>query len=389
MSKVLDIFTSLRLTVVCLALALGLVFIGTLAQVKLGLYVVQEQFFNSYFVWWKPENGSFKFPVYPGGYLLGGLLLINLIAAHIKRFELSKKKIGIFLAHFGLILLLVGQLFTQLFQVESYMRIEEGQSKNYSESGRTAELVVIDKSADASLDTVTAIPQRLLAHKSEITAAGLPFKVKVNSFWENSMPRLGGGKLDFEQRPFETSLDSQNIPAASITIETSEGPKGPFMLSNWKTQYELVQRVAMGFGDRFNSSLVGPETFLYNGHQYELALRPVRYYKPHTIQLVDFTHDIYRGTDIPKNFSSRVKLIQPETGENREVLIYMNNPLRYAGETYYQGGFDPNANDTVTILQVVRNPSWLTPYVACSLVGLGLLYQFLSHLIVFAKKRTA
>ena len=156
MSKVLNIFTSLRLTVVLLALALGLVFIGTLAQVKLGLYVVQEQFFNSYFIWWKPQNGSFKLPVWPGGYLLGGLLLVNLIAAHIKRFELSKKKIGIFLAHFGLILLLVGQLFTQLFQVESYMRIEEGESKNYSESGRAAELVVIDKSADSSLDTVTS-----------------------------------------------------------------------------------------------------------------------------------------------------------------------------------------------------------------------------------------
>jgi hypothetical protein len=269
------------------------------------------------------------------------------------------------------------------------MRIEEGESRNYSESGRAAELVVIDKSADASLDTVTAIPQRLLAHKSEIGAPGLPFKVKVNSFWENSTPRLGSGKLDFEQRAFETSMDGVNIPAATITIETSEGAKGPFVVSNWKTQFESIQRLALGFGDRFTPALVAPETFAYNGHQYELALRPVRYYKQHTIQLLDFTHDIYRGTDIPKNFSSRVKLIHPETGENREVLIYMNNPLRYAGETYYQGGFDPNANDTVTILQVVRNPSWLTPYVACSLVGLGLLYQFLSHLIVFAKKRTA
>jgi hypothetical protein len=388
-SRVLNIFTSLRLTVILLALALGLVFIGTLAQVKLGLYVVQEQFFNSYFIWWKPGNGSFKLPVWPGGYLLGGLLLVNLIAAHIKRFEMSKKKIGIFLAHFGLILLLVGQLFTQLFQVESYMRIEEGQSKNYSESGRAAELAVIDKSADPALDTVTAIPQRLLAHKSEIAAPGLPFKIKVNSFWENSEPRLGSGKLNFEQRAFETSMDGVNIPAATVTIETSEGTKGPFVVSNWKTQLESIQRLALGFGDRFSPALVAPETFTYSGHQYELALRPVRYYKPHTIQLLDFTHDRYRGTDIPKNFSSRVKLIHPETGENREVLIYMNSPLRYAGETYYQGGFDPNANDTITILQVVRNPSWLTPYIACSLVGLGLLYQFLSHLIAFARKRTA
>ena len=49
----------------------------------------------------------------------------------------------------------------------------------------------------------------------------------------------------------------------------------------------------------------------------------------------------------------------------------MNNPLRYDGETYYQSGFDRN-DARVTILQVVRNPSWLTPYVACILVSLGL-----------------
>jgi hypothetical protein len=387
-SKVLDIFTSLKLTVVCLALALGLVFIGTLAQVKLGLYVVQEQFFNSYFVWWKPASGGFKLPVWPGGYLLGGLLLVNLIAAHIKRFELSRKKLGIFLAHAGLILLLVGQLFTQLFQVESYMRIEEGESKNFSESGRFAELAVIDK-GNPELDTVVAIPQKVLARNTEISAEHLPFKIKVNSFSVNSNPQIVGGKLAFEPRPFETSMDRDNIPAASISVETSEGTKGPFTLSNWKTQYDLVQRLARGFAERFNGSMVAPEQFTYKGHEYEIALRPVRYYKPHTIQLVDFTHEIYRGSDIPKNFSSRVKVIRPDTGENREVLIYMNSPLRYAGETYYQGGFDPNANDTVSILQVVRNPSWITPYVACTMVGLGLLYQFLSHLIAFAKKRTA
>ena len=92
------------------------------------------------------------------------------------------------------------------------------------------------------------------------------------------------------------------------------------------------------------------------------------------------------GTDIPKNYSSRVRLTRPETGEDREVLIYMNNPLRYGGETYYQSSFLPG--DTGTILQVVRNPSWLTPYVACVLVGVGLSWQFLSHLLKFLKKRT-
>jgi hypothetical protein len=65
----------------------------------------------------------------------------------------------------------------------------------------------------------------------------------------------------------------------------------------------------------------------------------------------------------------------------------MNNPLRYAGETYYQAAWLPN--DSGTVLQVVRNPSWLTPYLACVMVASGLVIQFLSHLVGFARKRTA
>jgi hypothetical protein len=78
-------------------------------------------------------------------------------------------------------------------------------------------------------------------------------------------------------------------------------------------------------------------------------------------------------------------LRDPAAGEDRDVLIYMNSPLRYRGETYYQAGFEPG--DRGTILQVVRNPASITPYVACSLVALGLITQFLMHLGGFARKR--
>ena len=63
----------------------------------------------------------------------------------------------------------------------------------------------------------------------------------------------------------------------------------------------------------------------------------------------------------------------------------MNNPLRYGGYTFYQSGFDPDNQGSS--LQVVRNPSWLTPYLACLIVGGGLLLQFLTHLIPFLKRK--
>ena len=65
----------------------------------------------------------------------------------------------------------------------------------------------------------------------------------------------------------------------------------------------------------------------------------------------------------------------------------MNNPLRYQGETFYQASYDPD--DGGSILQVVHNPSWLTPYLACVMVAFGLTWQFLSHLIPFLKRRMA
>lgn len=392
LKKFLNAITSLRLTVVCLSLALGLVFIGTIAQVRLGLYVVQEQYFSSYFIWWGPQGSNFKFPIFPGGYLLGGLLLINLIAAHIKRFELNRKKFGIFIIHAGLILLLVGQLASQLFQVESYMAIEEGAHKNYSESGRTSELAVVDVTDEEAF--VVAIPQRALAKNKEIAHESLPFKIKVQSFYENANPRLGGSKLDFQEEPFQVAMNERNIPATRIEVVTEEGSKGTFSLSNWQTENILISIMAEKFARNFNADLIQPGRFSHKGRDYELTLRPMRYYKPFTVKLLDFTHDRYLGTEIPKNFSSRIRLTRsemeggvPKIKEDREVLIYMNNPLRYWGETYYQGGFEPG--DTVSILQVVRNPSWITPYIACALVTIGLAVQFLTHLIGFAKKRTA
>jgi hypothetical protein len=99
---------------------------------------------------------------------------------------------------------------------------------------------------------------------------------------------------------------------------------------------------------------------------------------------LEFRHDRYPGTEIPKNFSSRILLTDPRNGTRREVLIYMNNPLRYGGETYYQASYDPDEQGTV--LQVVRNPSWLTPYIACLLVSVGLVLQFSIHLFRFTTR---
>jgi cytochrome c biogenesis protein ResB len=134
-----------------------------------------------------------------------------------------------------------------------------------------------------------------------------------------------------------------------------------------------------------SDALGAAQTFSCDGRTWMITLRPARYYKPYSVTLQKFTHARYAGTDIPKDFSSRVTLIDPERSVNRDVLIYMNHPLRYRGETFYQAGFQKD--DSATILQVVHNPSFIAPYVACVIVASGLLVQFGYHLLGFARKR--
>ncbi|MEO6034945.1 MAG: cytochrome c biogenesis protein ResB [Verrucomicrobiota bacterium] len=378
-NRLFKIFSSLRLTVTLLGLALLLVFIGTLAQVKLGLYAVQSDYFRSLFVFWQPKGASWKIPVFPGGWLLGGLLLTNLIAAHVKRFQFTKKKIGIFTIHAGLILLLLGQFFTELFQVESNIRFEEGDTRNYSEDSRRTELTFIDSSRP-DRDEVIAVPEELFAKGGEIRSPKFPFVIRVKNYFPNSRvagPMSGGGgkkinattpsgeKLWFSEAPLVATMDARNVPSVLLEFVSNKNGATERIASLWIDQAQSVE---------------------IDGRTYQMGLRPTRYYLPYEVTLLEFRHDLYQGTPTPKNFSSKVHLSDPKPGEDRNVVIKMNDPLRHAGLTFFQSGFDER-NDKITILQVVRNPAAITPYLACSLVGLGLLIQFLTHIVGFGRRQ--
>ena len=151
--KLLKPIASLRLTVVLFAMAMVLIFAGTLAQVHQGIWAVMGQYFRSFvvmiefqlFVPSEMARLPGRFP-FPGGFTVGGLLLVNLVAAHSVRFKLSRKRIGIIVIHVGIILLLVGELITAIYAKEGNLTIDEGSWSNFTEDIREAELAVIDSS---------------------------------------------------------------------------------------------------------------------------------------------------------------------------------------------------------------------------------------------------
>ena len=161
-------FSSLKLTVTCLVCGCILVFWGTLAQVHLGLFKAQSEFFRSFLVYWPLDGTAPHIPIFPGGYLIGTVLLINLLAAHLRYYQPGKRTIGIVLIHLGVVLLLVGQMLTDFLARESALHLRIGETKNYSEADRAYELAVID-TTDKDSDKVVAIPASVLVRRGAVS----------------------------------------------------------------------------------------------------------------------------------------------------------------------------------------------------------------------------
>ena len=407
--KTVAFFTSLKLTAVLLAFAIILVFVGTFAQVDEGLYGAQAHYFKQWLVIGLHLFGH-KIPlILPGGYLIGTLLLVNLVVTHIYRFRLTPKKIGIQLAHAGIILLLVGQLATDLLSRELQMHFTEGETRNYSDSGGACELVFI------SGDEATAVPERLLKPGAALQLASLPFTIKVQSKWHNSdlnfrapmlqntPPLTTNGiarNFDFKPAADVKTMNQRNIPTAMLEFSTPAESLGTWVASDWAGDASLVEAVRNSYtqmgpdlAQKIATQLVAPQTIEAGGRKFTFLMRPERIYFPFSLTLLQATHTVYPGTDIPKDFRSRVRIDNARTGERREVEISMNHPLRYGGYTYYQYQMDAGQTSQMagrtptSVLQVVRNPSWLTPYIGCAMVGVGVVIQFMYHLVGFVSKR--
>ena len=413
--RLIKIFTSLRLTVILLAFAIILVFIGTLAQVDEGLYNAQARYFRQWIVLGLDLFGR-KIPIIlPGGYLIGTMLLLNLLAAHIYRFQLSVKKIGIQIVHAGVILLLVGQLVTDMFAHESQMHFSEGQSRDYSESSQSYELIFTTPTGP-NTEQVISIPGSLLARGGVIENTNLPFTIRVKEYWKNSEPAFRAPMMqngpplapngialnfDFHQIAEAKSMDDKNVPTALIELSGPNGSLGDWVVSDWADDDAMIEAIRANYAQELGGQmtegivkdLTRPQSVSVDGKPFTFSVRPARTRFPFALTLLKATHTVYEGTDIPKDFRSRVQLQNPQTGENREVEISMNHPLRYAGLTFFQYQMDAGQAASLagrtpsSVLQVVHNPGWLTPYVGCGMVAAGLVIQFMFHLVGFITKR--
>ncbi|NQZ60411.1 MAG: hypothetical protein HRT88_23440, partial [Lentisphaeraceae bacterium] len=303
---------SLRFTVFLFSFSLFLVFVGTIGQTEKGIWEAVNDYFRC-FVGRVPLSIFFKGDssealrnlhfFFPGGYLIGIFLLVNLLTAHTLKFKLNatkkniiwgsavtlvglgllgmviyngivredipsayidsytrvlyrllnglgvslviltgcwglfKKRAGIVLLHFGVILLLFSELVTGIFATEGNMRIAEGASSSFVSLSRRYELAISLADENSAGEKSVVVPWNLLKDNNEWQShKSLPFSFRVNKWLINSSveERKVAANEKFKGLASRYRLEANkevsgvdgadiNIPAMEIEIRDNAG----------------------------------------------------------------------------------------------------------------------------------------------------------------------
>ena len=330
----------------------------------------------------------------------GGLVAGFLLAGCAMLFA---RRAGIVLIHAGVGLLMFGQFYVGKYDVEEQMTIAEGGTANYAHDIRRVELAVIDRNAPDFPDeeVVVSVPlskngkPTWLQKLTPIRHVDLPFDIEVIKFFQNSSveplpsghsnPATAGKGRMMVAKPVRANSGADSgggVDLASAYIRFNDPVKNEDLGTYLLSQVQLRPRDGMPM-------VSFDETVEVGGRAYEVVLRFERQYKPYSFELLDFRKEDYLGTTKAKSYTSRVRLVDKDRKTDREVTIWMNNPMRYAGETFYQSSWGMDAGKIYSVLQVVKNGGWMIPYVACMFVAVGMGAHFSLTLSRFLNRQQA
>lgn len=326
--------------------------------------------------------------------IAGTILLVGFIL-------LFGRRGGNVLIHLSIGMMMLGQFIFGDRQIEERISLADGESTNMAIRPDEIELALINRS-DPTKDSVVAINQdKLIAasgSQKAIDDPALPVQIIVDEYIENaqlakaddtsvSLPKnratagLGSQYIAIPAVKTGGAMDKMNTPAAYIKLLSKDGKE---TLGTYLVALQANDRSSLTLGQ---SSDI-PEELAVDAKPYEMALRYRRTYKDYRVTLKDVERINYSGSDTVRDFSSFVTFVDKEGKEKIDGRIWMNNPMRYRGETFYQSSFSPKelvGKDT-TGLQVVSNAGWLVPYISCAFAALGMLAHFGSTFVRFASR---
>jgi|GEM_PF-406767 len=192
--------------------------------------------------------------------------------------------------------------------------------------------------------------------------------------WYSENLQNGTGKADLPWMGFELELIKHSIDLIPFYLPQSVTPiqqNGSLIKGNERA---LSFEVA---GQTYWATQNSPvKLTLSNGQTLEVQLNKETLRLPYELVLSQFKMETDPGTQTPASYESFVKLFDGETIGNHH--IFMNNPLKYEGLTFYQASYFPLENNSGhgSVLSVNMDPGRSTKYAGSLFVVLGAIWHF-------------
>jgi len=427
---VLNFLSSFGLATVTLVLLLIIVLLGTFDQVDHGLFESQKRYFESAFaaaeVWdirgmeWpvpvlasvglvmlvlalrcltKKPIPSGRFWLYalasylllcgasfgystgqvsviiPGGYLLMLVLTVNITIGALRRIRKTPSKIGILIAHFAVVFILLAGAVSFYFKKDGNLALIEGQTSDEFQSYHDS-VIEIERTQPASKDgkrkalVISGAEYKDLTDgKARVfTSKDLPFDLMVINYMENCTPKK---MLPDESKkwqvdgvylqPLKSELEQEvNLDGATVQIKDKKG--GP-------DQTGLIWRGELA-----------PYAFKVGDEVYNISIGRRSWKLPFAVRLDKAERENHPGTRQARRFASDVTKMTG--GHEEKKHITMNEPLRDSGYVLFQSQFAQTRDGDVikarSVFAVVQNPSdqWPLYGLFAAIVGL------LLHLVI-------
>ncbi len=390
-SRVIHWLASPRLLFWLLPVMMIWLIAGTVAQAYMSLHDALETYFKGWLIW---IDLPFIAIPFPGAYPILGLFTLSLCARFVAKTDWRFEKLGLNLAHFGVLLLLIGGFVTAQLSKEGYMLIPEGQRLGFvSDYHKRVVVVFQGNKAVAEFEKSQLLSDEQIAKP----VSGLPFDLVPLSGCRNCSiveRKPADAATAFLIMPEHNERAAAKKEAQEMLRDNPKRSMARFMaLDPAEPEMEdeaniagltlLIRNADAGSGaveDGANQNGVyvafegmpAPIEVRHEGLLYHILLGKAQRPLPFSLELTDFEKTLYPGLDMASGYASDLVI---HDGDLRwPARIEMNEPLRYRGYTFYQSAFEEDeAGTQATILAVVENKGRLFPYIATAVIALGLL----------------
>lgn len=362
-----------------LLILIVLTLLGTFSQAEFGLYDAQQKYFDSYFL----REEIFGVPVYlPGVYLVLGILFFNMLAGGLIRIRKKPQTIGVIIAHFSILFMIVAGWVSFHWKKEGNMVLLPGQTSNLVQAYNDWQLEIREEGgSQVEIIRDTQFSDCTDGRKRTFRKAGLPFQLQILHYARNSRIVEEGHsalpdsavKIDhYGIMPLKTDPNNEGN-RAGLVIEAIDANNQQSLLKTIVTGTQY----GPGHPDR------PPVVIDSGGKRYAVQLTRERWQVPFELNLEKFTVELYEGTTKPRVYQSDV--VRKHSQGEEKHSIGMNNPLRHSGYTFFQASYGRvSENDPYyTVLAVVKNPSDHWPTYSCIAATIGLLIHFVIKLANF------